>query len=275
MSNSKLVTYTKISPHRTVGNFKKTKFTIHHMAGILTVEQCGNVFQNREASTNYGVDAYGHIGMYVEEKDRAWATANYDNDCQSINIEVANDGGASTNWHVSDKAIATLIELMAECAKRNGINKLVYDGTKNGNVTTHDMFMATTCPGGYLKSKIPYIVAEVNMRLMSKEPKPPQEEKEASKKETRTNVQLACAVWQGEFGNGAERKKALGDRYDKVQALVDRGVGMSKNSAVTNEALADEIMQGLWGNGSDRRKKLEANGFNYEAVQKTVNNKYY
>lgn len=180
MSNSNLVTYTKISPHKTTGNFKKKKFTIHHMAGILTVEQCGNVFQNREASTNYGVDVYGHIGMYVEEKDRAWATANYENDCQSINIEVANDGGASTNWHVSDKAIETLIKLMVECAKRNGIDELVYDGTKNGNVTTHDMFMATTCPGPYLKSKIPYIVAEVNKHLMAKEPKPPQEEKEAA-----------------------------------------------------------------------------------------------
>jgi hypothetical protein len=170
MSNSNLVNYTLISPHKTVGNFKKKKFTIHHMAGVLTVEQCGKVFQSREASTNYGVDANGRIGMYVEEKDRAWATANYNNDCQSINIEVANDktGG---DWHVSDKAIETLIKLMVECAKRNGIDKLVYDGTKNGNVTTHDMFVATQCPGAYLKSKIPYIVAEVNKQLTNEEPK--------------------------------------------------------------------------------------------------------
>jgi hypothetical protein len=233
------------------------------------------VFQNREASTNYGVDVYGHIGMYVEEKDRAWATANYENDCQSINIEVANDGGASTNWHVSDKAIETLIKLMAECAKRNGIDKLVYDGTKNGNVTTHDMFMATTCPGPYLKSKIPYIVDEVNKHLMTKEPKPPHEEKEAAKTETRTDVQLACAVWAGEFGSGEARKKALGKRYDSVQALVNKGVGKIKKSSVTCNALADEVMKGLWGNGSERRNKLESNGFDYDAVQQIINHKYY
>ena len=170
MSNSTLVNYTLISPHKTVGNWKKTKFTIHHMAGINTVEGCGDIFQTREASANYGVDAKGRVGMYVEEKDRAWSTTNYDNDCKAINIEVANDktGG---EWHVSDKAIETLIKLMVECAKRNGIEKLVYDGTKNGNVTTHDMFMATTCPGSYLKSKIPYIVDEVNKQLCHEEHK--------------------------------------------------------------------------------------------------------
>lgn len=164
MSNSTLINYIKISPHKTVGNFKKIKFTIHHMAGINTVKGCGDIFQTRKASANYGVDANGDIGLYVEEKDRAWSTTNYDNDCKSINIEVANDkvGG---DWHVSDKAIETLIKLMVECAKRNGIDKLVYDGTRNGNVTTHDMFMATACPGAYLKSKIPYIVAEVNKQL--------------------------------------------------------------------------------------------------------------
>lgn len=172
MSNSTLVNYTKISPHRTVGNWKKTKFTIHHMAGINTVEGCGDIFQTREASANYGVDANGRVGMYVEEKDRAWSTANPSNDKISINIEVANDevGG---DWHVSDKAIETLIKLMAECAKRNGIKELVYDGTKNGNVTTHDMFMATACPGAYLKSKIPYIVEEVNKQLYAEEKEEP------------------------------------------------------------------------------------------------------
>ena len=52
MSNSKLVEYTKISPHknpRKNDTYNKTgkitKITIHHMAGNLSVESCGNVFQ--------------------------------------------------------------------------------------------------------------------------------------------------------------------------------------------------------------------------------------
>ena len=76
MSNSSLVTYTKISPNKTVMSNKKiTHIVIHHMAGCLTIQQCGNVFanKNRQASSNYGVDSDG-IGLYVDEKDRAWTT---------------------------------------------------------------------------------------------------------------------------------------------------------------------------------------------------------
>ncbi len=40
-----------------------------------------------------------------------------------------------------------------------------------------------------------------------------------------SDEELAARVWAGEFGNGDERKEALGIRYDAVQALVDQGVG--------------------------------------------------
>lgn len=40
-----------------------------------------------------------------------------------------------------------------------------------------------------------------------------------------SDEELAKRVWAGEFGNGEDRKKALGSRYDAVQALVDKGVG--------------------------------------------------
>lgn len=39
----------------------------------------------------------------------------------------------------------------------------------------------------------------------------------------------------------------------------------------TNAELAKEVIAGKWGNGSDRRKQLEAAGYNYDAVQKLVN----
>jgi hypothetical protein len=45
MSNSSLVSYVKLSPHyRSRGGNKISKITIHHMAGNLSVETCGNVF---------------------------------------------------------------------------------------------------------------------------------------------------------------------------------------------------------------------------------------
>lgn len=40
-----------------------------------------------------------------------------------------------------------------------------------------------------------------------------------------SDEELARRVWLGEFGNGDDRKKALGSRYSAVQSLVNAGVG--------------------------------------------------
>lgn len=165
MSNSPLVNYVKLSPNYDSRDGKKiTDITIHHMAGNLTVEQCGQVFQTRPASSNYGIDSSGRVGMYVEEKYTSWANGNFASNQRSITIELANDrtGG---NWHVSDKAINKCIELCVDICRRNGIKKLNFTGNTNGNLTAHRMFMATTCPGDYLYSKFPYIQNEVNKQL--------------------------------------------------------------------------------------------------------------
>ena len=168
--NSSLVNYTKLSPNYDVRDRKISKITIHHMAGNLTVETCGNIFasSSREASANYGIGSDGRVGLYVEEKNRSWASANRENDMMAVTIEVANDGGAP-DWHVSDVAIAKLIDLCVDICKRNGIEKLNYTGDTRGNVTRHNMFVPTSCPGPYLQSKFPYIVSEVNKRLCASE----------------------------------------------------------------------------------------------------------
>lgn len=91
MSNSPLVNYTKISPNSTnPRNASIKKITVHHMAGNLTVEECGNQFASaaRKVSSNYGIGSDGRVGMYVEEKNRAWSSANKDNDEQAVTIEV-------------------------------------------------------------------------------------------------------------------------------------------------------------------------------------------
>ena len=167
MSNSSLISYTKISPNRTSPRKKPIrKITIHHMAGNLTVEQCGAVFAptSRKASSNYGIGTDGRIGMYVEEKDRAWTSSSPDNDNQAVTIEVANNT-LGPNWTVSDKAMASLIDLCVDICKRNGIQRLNFTGDKTGNLTMHCYFKSTLCPGPYLKSKFPYIAREVNKRL--------------------------------------------------------------------------------------------------------------
>ena len=174
-SNSSLVNYTKISPNKNTTRVhnvynptgKITKITVHHMAGNLSLETCGNGFANvsRQASSNYGIDSNGRIALYVDEKHRSWASSSPDNDYKAVTIEVANDGNASTNWHVSDKAYAALIDLCVDICKRNGIAKLNYTNDATGNLTRHNMFTATTCPGGYLQSKFDDIAKQVNERL--------------------------------------------------------------------------------------------------------------
>lgn len=159
-----IIDITKTTNHYRVRNTKIDTITIHHMAGNLSAETCGVVFQRRSASTNYGIDSNGRIGAYVPEEYGGWATANPANDKRAINIELANDqiGG---DWHVSDTAINRCIELVVDICKRNGITKLNYTGDKTGNLTRHNMFAATACPGPYLQSKFPYIAEEVNKRL--------------------------------------------------------------------------------------------------------------
>lgn len=166
MSNSGLVNYIRISPNKTSPRNGRIKnIVIHHMAGNLTVETCGNVFapSSRQASSNYGIGSDGRVGMYVEEKDRAWTTGNKI-DHSSVTIEVADDkiGGG---WHSSDKAMASLVNLCVDICKRNGIKKLNYTGNKSGNLLMHKWYQATDCPGAYLESKFPWIASEVNKKL--------------------------------------------------------------------------------------------------------------
>ncbi len=170
MSNSKLVDYTKISPNSSARTGKISKITIHHMAGNLSVEACGKLFETteRQASSNYGVGTDGRIGLYVEESRRAWTSSNRDNDNAAVTIEVANNSG-SPNWTVSDKALEATIALCVDICQRNGIEKLNFTGDKSGNLTMHKWFTNTLCPGKYLESKFPHIAQEVNKRLSAGE----------------------------------------------------------------------------------------------------------
>lgn len=174
-TNSSLVNYTKISPNRTSPrNHVIDTITIHCMAGNLSIETCGNVFapSSKKASSNYGIGSDGRIALYVEEKDRSWCSSNAANDNRAVTIEVANDG-CSPDWHVSDKAMASLINLVTDICKRNNIKKLIWSTNKNNrvrhlngcNMTVHRDFAAKSCPGNYLYNKHSYIAEQVNKKL--------------------------------------------------------------------------------------------------------------
>ncbi len=168
MSNSSLITatYKAHSNNYSTGRSgrKIEKVTIHHMAGVLTAKQCGSIFQdgNRQASSNYGIGRDGEIALFVDEANTSYADANWDSNCKSVTIECSNNktGG---DWTVSDKVLNSLIKLIADIFKRNGIKTAI----KGETITWHSMYSATACPGNYLRSKIDYIVQEVNKKLGS------------------------------------------------------------------------------------------------------------
>lgn len=244
MSNSSLVSYTKISPNKTKRNKKICKITPHHMAGNLSVETCGNVFATteRQASSNYGIGTDGRIGMYVPEDYRAWTSSNRDNDEVAVTIEVANDGGAP-DWHVSDKALAALIDLCVDICKRNGIEELKFTGDKTGNLTMHKWFASTACPGPYLGSKFPYIAEEVNKRLGTKEtpsePEKPAETKPATK--TLYRVQVGAYNDYASAANMKNKLKAAGFESFIVANTVDN---VDSENNEDNENSKEELSVG-------------------------------
>ena len=178
-TNSPLVAHTKLSPnHSGQRNHKIDTITIHCVVGQVTAESLGNWFakSTTQASSNYGVDKDGRIGLYVEEKNRSWCSSNAANDNRAITIEVASD--MKEPYWVTDKALAGLINLLVDICKRNGIPELRWKNnpkligqTEKQNMTVHRWFAQKSCPGEYLMSKHPYIAAEVNKRLKGT-PKP-------------------------------------------------------------------------------------------------------
>lgn len=298
LSNSKLISYTKISPNRTSPrNHKIDTVTIHCVVGQCSVETLGNIFAptSRQASCNYGIGADGRIGMYCEEKDRSWCSSNAANDNRAITIEVASD--TKHPYAVNAKAYAALIDLLVDICKRNGIPRLVWSTSKadrvnhkNGcNMTVHRDYANKSCPGEYLYSRHAQIASEVNKRLGSTDTRPQPEK-------------VLYRVQTGAFRNkaGAEallqQVKAKGfDTYMvKVNGLykVQVGAFAQKSNAIAMvaklkaagfstyvvsggnksvEEIAREVLQGKWGNGADRKARLEAAGYDYAEVQAKVN----
>lgn len=201
--------------------YKICKFTPHHMAGKLTGEQCAKLFQDskRNASANYCIGYDGEIIGCVDEDNRAWTSSNKANDCQAITVEVSNSSTGG-DWPISDAAWNSLVELAVDVCKRYNF-RLTYDGTANGSLTRHNMFVATTCPGPYLQNRFEELVEVVNARLdgatdISTEV--PAEVPTEVPAETPTNYLVKVTT------DALNIRKGPGTNYDTNGQITDRGV---------------------------------------------------
>lgn len=172
-TNSPYVAYTKISPNRnSPRNHKIDTVTIHCVVGQASVERLGEIFARpaRQASSNYGIGYDGKVGLYVEEKDRSWCSSSASNDHRAITIEVASD--AYPPYRVTAEAYESLIRLLVDICKRNGIPELRWKADKSligkvdqQNMTVHRWFAHKECPGDYLYERHYDIANKVNQAL--------------------------------------------------------------------------------------------------------------
>lgn len=177
MSNSSLVSYTRITNNKTSPrNHAIDTVTIHCIVGQWTAKQGCDYFAttDRQCSANYVVGKDGDIGLSVDEKDRSWCSSSRDNDNRAITIEVASD--ATHPYAVTAKAYEALIALVADICKRNGIKRLLWKADKSligqvdkQNMTVHRWFANKECPGEYLYSRHGEIADRVNAILSAAE----------------------------------------------------------------------------------------------------------
>lgn len=248
-----------------------SKITIHHMAGNLSIETCGNIFLNpkRQASSNYGIGSDGRIACYVDEENHPWTSANWNNDDRAITIEVANSATGG-DWPISQEAYASLIRLCADICNRYGIYPY-YNGTPSATLTEHCMFVATNCPGPTIHAMQVNHVIENDIRAAMaggtvSTPKP-------TPSVSGDVEDLACRAIAGEFGNGDARRAALGDMYSAVQARINEIYGgiQSSTPSYSIDDIAQRVIAGEFGNGQDRIKALANAGYDNVAVQARVN----
>ena len=177
MSNSSLVSYTKLSPnHSGQRTHTVDRITPHCVVGQCSVETLGEIFAptSKQASCQYGIGVDGRVGMYVEEKNRSWCSSSNENDQRAITIECASD--ATAPYAFNDAVYAKLIELCTDICKRYGKAKLLWFGDKTKTLnyapasnemvlTVHRWFANKSCPGDWMYARMGDLAAKVTAKL--------------------------------------------------------------------------------------------------------------
>lgn len=310
-TNSSLVSYTKLSPNHSGQRTQAIdRITPHCVVGQLSAESICGCFTStsRQASCNYGIGTDGKVALCVEEKNRSWCSSSNANDQRAVTIECASD--KTEPYAMNDKVYESLVALCTDICKRNGKTKLLWIADKDEALnytpkademllTVHRWFANKSCPGNWLYAKLGVLATRVTANLnVAVTP--------STTTDTLYRVQVGAYSVKQNADNQLQKVKAAGfDTYMvKVGSLYKIQVGaysvkanaenMLKNlkakgfdafitteggSAVTTttttkksvDEIAREVIRGLWGNGKERQQKLQAAGYDYDAVQKKVN----
>ena len=176
-TNSSLAVCTILSPNQS-GQRQHCidRISPHCVAGQCTAEALGAWFSRASAgaSSNYGIDKDGRVGMYVEEKNRSWCTSSNANNQRAVTIECASDTQAP--YTMNEAVYETLIRLCADICRRNGKSKLLWFADKAKTlaytpapeemlITVHRWFANKSCPGDWLYSRLGDLAEKVTASL--------------------------------------------------------------------------------------------------------------
>ncbi|MCD4549668.1 N-acetylmuramoyl-L-alanine amidase [Schaalia sp. lx-260] len=207
-------------------------------------------------SAHYVAEA-GRVACIVDPDNRAWHAGD------GIGVGSAGNDkgiGIECNPRASEADVATIAALVADL-------RAVYGDLP---IKVHSDFVPTQCPGAY--RDLVGLIDGLARGTASSGTIPPRPEALAPIYAGDSIDALARRALAGDFGNGDERRAALGDAYDAVQARVNQLCGLGGPSQPAGvDAVARDVIAGAYGNGQERYEALRAAGYDPDAVQARVN----
>ena len=288
----------RITPHCVVG-----QLSAESICGCFTST-------SRQASCNYGIGTDGRVSLCVEEKNRSWCSSSNANDQRAVTIECASDMKApyAMNSKVYESLIKLCTDICKRNGKKKLLwlgskSKALNYSPKSDEmvITVHRWFANKSCPGDWLYSRLDDLAEKVTKNLSGTATSTPTT---TTKKETLYRVQVGAYSVKNNADVQLKKVKAAGfDTYmvkvgglykiqvgayskkENAEAMqkklkakgFDAFITTQSGSVVTTtskksiDSIAREVIRGDWGNGAEREKKLKAAGYDYNAVQKRVN----
>ena len=273
-SNSSLVAYTLLSPNHSGLRTKRIdRISPHCVVGQCTAEGLGDWFHksSTQASSNYGIDKNGRIGLYVEEKNRSWCTSSNANDQRAVTIECASDKAEPYAMHqvVYDR----LVDLCEDICRRNGKKKLLWFGDKNKSlnyqpkademlITVHRWFANKSCPGDWLYARLGDLAAKVTSRLGSGNVEVISSGMQVGEFQRLTEEQVLAKV--GPLFTADQKKSGILASVSMAQFILESGYGKSELALGANncfgmkKSLSGNTWSGsVWDGVSIYKKKTQ------------------
>lgn len=273
-SNSSLVAYMLLSPnHSGLRTERIDRISPHCVVGQCTAEGLGDWFHksSTQASSNYGIDKNGRIGLYVEEKNRSWCTSSNANDQRAVTIECASDKAEPYAMH--QVVYERLVDLCEDICRRNGKKKLLWFGDKNKSlnyqpkademlITVHRWFANKSCPGDWLYARLGDLAAKVTSRLGSGNVEVIPSGMQAGEFQGLTEEQVLAKV--GPLFTADQKKSGILASVSMAQFILESGYGKSELALGANncfgmkKSLSGNTWSGsVWDGVSIYKKKTQ------------------